>query len=228
MFFRDIVKYAKGLPVLILSFFLYGLLRSAFNGLALKMGASILVGFARWFLLIAIMTHFAGLMNRLFKNKSLSMEDLSFFDNYLMGYISRLFFIFYLIEFVGDMLIPSFKLSYELYLVIVLIWGTIKAPGLEASYISSIGPEEYFRHILKIWKENPVTCAIYTAICVLIYINIAWNIALYSNVPGIESIPYILLNSLITAIFFFTKGILYKILVETSPRSRAYKERNGQ
>lgn len=224
MFFKNIVKYAGGIPVLVLSYFLYSLLMNVFNGFALSLGSSLMTGFIRWFLLLAMMAHFAGLMTELFRKGKLTMEDLSIFNSYYIGPLSRLFFVFYLVEMLANMFIFRLGFTSEAYLVILIIWETVKAPALEAVYISNIEVQDYFYKLIVIWKENILTCLTYLAICFYVYLTVGRQYSLISMIPGSQALPYILVHAVIMTIFMYTKGILYKILTETSPQSRAYRE----
>ena len=226
MFFKNIVKYAGGIPVLVLAYFLYSLLINVFNGFAVSMGTSLMTGFLRWFLLLAIMAHFSGLMSQLFRRGKLTMEDLTIFNSYYIGPLSRIFFVFYLVEMLANMFIFRLDFTPEAFMAILIIWEAVKAPAIEAVYISNTEVQDYFYKMIDLWKENFLVCLVYLVICISVYLKIGRQYSLISMIPGSGALPYILVHSIIMTIFLYTKGILYKILAETSPRTREYREGN--
>lgn len=223
--FKDIKDSIRGLPVLILAFILYLTVTSLVNTIFAQMGNSILSGFIRWFIQLAILTHLAGLMTRLLRRGSLSQEDLIEYDHGYLAPLSQVYFVFYLVEMAATSLGRPLMASTG-YLVLFLVWSVFTSPAYEAVYQSGETMNTIFPSLLNFWKENILLILPYALVAILIYrgLGMAWTIM--ASIPGTGSFPYILGLAILKAIYFYTKGLLYRILSETSKRSRAYHERS--
>lgn len=223
--FKEIKDHIKGLPVLVLAFILYLTLTNLMNNLFTQMGNSILSGFIRWFIQLAILTHLAGLLTRLFRRGSLSMEDLAEYDQGYLAPLSQVYFVFYLVEMLAASLGRPILAS-TVYLILFLVWSVFISPAYEEVYQSGETMNTIFPSLLHFWKENILILIPYVLVAILIYRGLGMGWSIMASIPGTESFIFIVGYALLKAVFYYTKGLLFMILSRTSKRSRAYHERS--
>lgn len=225
-FFKALKDHIKGLPVLFLAFILYLTVTNLTNSLFMAMGSSIFVGLIRWFIRLAILTHLAGLMTRLLRRGSLSMEDLVEYDGGYLAPLSQVLFAFYLIDMIINMLGGASFITTTVFVGLYLVWSAFTAPAYEAVYQSGETINTIFPSLLRFWKENLLLLIPYIVLVFLIYrtVGMAWSVL--AALPGTGSFPYIVGYAFLNALFYYSKGIFFRYLSGSSKRSRAYHERS--
>lgn len=227
-FFRDLKRYAKGLPILLLALLAYevllGLLDRAFVPFGPMGGTSgYLLGFLRWGVRLACLSHFAGLMNQLFTRERLRMEDLKDYDPRYFAPLSQVFFLIYLVDLFSTRLL--FNLGF-LGLVLTALWEIYTAPAYEAVYLGHEPGGRVLPALVDFWKNNGLTLLPYVLLVAFAQLYLGRLLML---IPGyFSSFPFFILRkTLAMLLLYYSKAILFRILYFSTPRSRAFHSNAG-
>ncbi len=227
-FFTKLKSYISSLPVLIVAFLAYFGIMMIFNRLtfSLPSGVNIFMGFIRWFLRLAIMSHLASLLQTMVIRGQLRFQDLLNFDNRFVGRLSQVFFIFYLIElFVSRSGILGGVGPLAPW--ILLIWAIFTAPAFEAVHLGNENMSTIFQSLIEYWTTNILALLPYLAVSILIYLFVWQRLLVWAMVATnsfiLAQVLYAILGSVLMALFMLTRDILFRETYFSNPRSRKYK-----
>lgn len=227
-FLKDLKKFKQGFPVLFVAVSIYLLILSLFNNLT-RMGTNVFFGFFRWMIYLSILTHFASLMRLLFSMEKLDFSDLTTYDSSLLGPLSQVSFFFWMIDLVLSLLPYPLRLS-PAYLLLYSLWKLYRAPAYEAVYIGENTMAQVFSTINQLWKDSPLSMAIYFLIVFLAQKEIVQSISTRAQYFELASLGNLFLEALFFTFYYYTKGIFCRILLSSNKRGRAFRERiqNGR
>lgn len=221
-----ITRLWASLPVLFLAFLLYGIVTNLLTSLTTQLRGGMAIGFLRWALELAILTHLAGLMNQILRKERLSMEDLIRFDGVYFAPLSQVYFVIFLVEWVYGLFLQRLMPA-SLHICLLMAWSLVCAPVFELVYQGQVRMDQFFDRFLQFWKENGIVLLPYSLLCLLIYYWIGRSSALLALIlPGPAAWSYLLLTAFLSTLYYFTKGLLFNLLWTSSKRSRAYREKS--
>lgn len=204
---KETLRY---LPILLTAGIGYALLEIVTGFIVSRMfflpGGRIISGLLRWFIQLAILSHFAALFLRLKQRGSLLWEDLLRFDLSFVGPLSRVFFVFYLIE----MLLSRFPVSPS-GLILLALWSLFILPAYEMIYLGNVRDMAVFSELFEYWKVNGLALALFFIPYYYLFT--------FAGVPGL-----IFLQGL----FYWIRGFLFEETYFSNPRSRAFRRGVGR
>lgn len=227
-FFKKLKTTISALPVVIVAFLAYFAIMIVFNQVTsyLPRNTAIFMGFIRWFLRLAIMSHLASLMQSLYVRRKLRFNDLFNFDNRYVGRLSQVFFMFYLIELLlsrGGILDAVGAFAPWL----LLIWETFTAPAFEAVHIGDDNMSTIFPSLVEYWTTNIIALLPFLVLSLGLYLLIWERLLVWSFVTTnsfiLGTIIYAILGSILMALFMLSRDILFRETYFSNPRSRKYK-----
>lgn len=214
-FLFDIKKTARFLPVLILAGLGYGGIKWIFERFffSLRLGSGgFLVGFLRWFLIIALLTHFATVMSRLFSHEKLTVQDLLRFDVGHYPPLAEALFLVYIVEW----MITRFGIGIGGGWLLIL-WQIFTAPAFEAVYIGHEASARLLPSLVEFWKTNWLPALIFSFVALIGYQGVLPMLVQRTNLLA----EYLIFN-VCMAIFLYAKALLFRILYFSNPRLRAF------
>lgn len=218
--FRDDLKnLIKAFPTLLLAALAYVLLSRILAPVTAAAGF-LAGGFLAWLVKMAIMTHFATVMTELFARENLKPKDLTRIDGSFFPPLTQAFFLLFVIEFFASRVLSPILPAQSL-LLIGLLWKVFTAPLFEVVYLAHEPSARIFSSMLEFWRDNWQPLLLYSLVCsgvALLLYPMLFSVS-FITLNGFGSIA---LQALFFAAYGLTKGILFRILYFSTPRSRAY------
>lgn len=224
-FYEDIKTMISSLPVLILACLFYSVGQSLAAPLFARLG-ELPHGLLRWMLEMVIMMHFASLMITLFAREHLVPGDLLHWDFQLFYPLTQSYFVVFLVSMVFTLLFAR-ALPITILDLITLLWIIFTAPLFEAVYLGHESSAHVLSSLLEFWRTNWIPLLLYTAVGVVIYVGVFPFLATVDLMSPL-GFGVIFLKATLWAFYWMTKGILFRILYFSNPRSRAFHRHFGQ
>ncbi|MBY0584155.1 hypothetical protein K5I04_01615 [Murdochiella sp. Marseille-P8839] len=218
-FWEDLKVLSKAFPTLLLAALGYALAQKLLSPVTAAAGF-LAGGFLAWLIEMAIKTHFATIMTALFAREKLMPKDLVQFDGNFFPPLTQAFFLLFVVEFFASRVLSPL-LPAQLLLFIGLIWKVFTAPLFEVVYLAHEPSARLFSAMIEFWRDNWQPMFLYSAACIaltLLFYPAVFSTAVFT-VYGAGAIA---LQAVLYAAYGLTKGILFRILYFSTPRSRAY------
>lgn len=218
-FWEDLKVLIKAFPVLLLAALAYAVAQKLLTPVMAVTGV-LAGGFLAWLLEMTIRTHLATIMTTLFARETLRPNDLLQFDGTFFSPLTQAYFLLFVVElFASRVLSPL--LPAHLLLLLGLVWKVFTAPLFEVVYLAHEPSARVFSAMLEFWRDNWQPLFLYSVVCAgltLLFYPAMFSMAGFT----FYGIGAVVLQAVLYSSYALTKGILFRILYFSTPRSRAF------